>query len=177
MSISIVAVRSEALPDRHRRGRRVTAAQHDRSAHPPQRRAGGETTSARGDRPVDLAGLTVVVVDDDADTLDYFAMALMTSGARVVTASTAADGVALVRERRPQAVVSDIAMVEHDGYWLVDQIRGTPDDIRHVPIVAVTAYGAEHSRERALAAGFDEHLRKPVDPDVLCRTVAGLAQP
>ena len=67
-------------------------------------------------------------------------------------------------------------MVGHDGYWLVGEIRGldhpsTPP----LPVVAATAYGRDHSRARALAAGFTELLAKPIDPELLCQTIAKAA--
>jgi len=116
-----------------------------------------------------------VVVHDDVDSLEYFAIALQTCGAEVVTASTAVDGVRLVEAERPDAVLSDIAMVGHDGYWLVREVHRLVADGGKVPVVAMTAYGREHSRARAIAAGFIDHLAKPVDPEVLCTTVARAA--
>jgi CheY-like chemotaxis protein len=73
-------------------------------------------------------------------------------------------------------VLSDIAMVGQDGYWLIRGIRGLPNDVtRRLPVVATTAYGHDHSREKTLAAGFNDHLAKPVDPEVLRRTIAKAA--
>jgi CheY-like chemotaxis protein len=120
--------------------------------------------------------LKVLVVDDDEGSLDYFAMALGTTGAAVATASTAVDALSAVQDQRPDVVLTDIAMPGHDGYWLVREIRGLPDPtVRAVPVVATTAYGRVHSRERALAAGFVEHLSKPVEPELLCATIARVA--
>ena len=126
--------------------------------------------------PRNLVGLEVVVVDDDADSLEYFAAALRACGATVTTASTAVAALALVRDRGPHVVLSDIAMVGQDGYWLVREIRGLADeDARAVPVVATTAYGREHSRARILASGFVDLLPKPVDPEVLCLAIARAA--
>jgi CheY-like chemotaxis protein len=118
----------------------------------------------------------VVVVDDDADSLEYFAAALRACGATVTTASTAVDALGLVRERGPHVVLSDIAMMGHDGYWLVREIRGLPDGgASAIPVVATTAYGREHPRGRAVAAGFNDLLPKPVDPEALCLAIARAA--
>jgi CheY-like chemotaxis protein len=126
--------------------------------------------------PRNLVGLKVVVVDDDETSLDYFALALSACGAAVMTASTAVEALRLVQAGCPDVVLSDIAMVGRDGYWLVREIRGLADQAaRLVPVVATTAYGREHSRERTLAAGFSERLPKPVDPEVLCQTIARMA--
>lgn len=123
--------------------------------------------------PRNLVGLKILVVDDHEDTVEMFAAALATCGAAVTTATTAPDAVRLANDIRPDAIVSDISMPGKDGYWLVNEICRLPDQTtRRIPIVAVTAFGYEHSRSRTLAAGFRDHLQKPVDPDVLCRTVA-----
>jgi CheY-like chemotaxis protein len=124
--------------------------------------------------PRNLVGLHVVVVDDDEDSLGYFAAALRACGATVTTASTALDALALVRECGPHVVLSDIAMVGQDGYWLVREIRGLPDR-GAVPVLATTAYGREHPRAQAVAAGFNDLLPKPVDPEVLCLAIARAA--
>jgi CheY-like chemotaxis protein len=172
-------VRVEALPRRDG---------HDRRAV----RAGSEDARAPGSRPTgdpresgppgsswpsrDLAGLSILIVDDDEGSLEYFAMALTMAGAAVATASTAVDALRTLSERRPDVVLSDIAMPGHDGYWLVREIHVSADPaIRRVPVVATTAYGRVHSRDAALAAGFVDHLAKPVEPDLLRRTIARAA--
>ena len=168
--------RLEALPkrrpSRHLHIRAVSEEQ-SRSRHSE----GGEHRESPAPGPSRLArtlvGVNVLVVDDDSSNLDFFAAVLKICGAAVMTASSAVDALALVRERRPDAVLSDIAMVGQDGYWLVREIRGLADEAaRAVPVVATTAYGREHSRDRVLAAGFNDFLPKPVDPEVLCRTIA-----
>ena len=110
----------------------------------------------------------MVVVEDDPDRLEYFAAALRACGATVTTKATALEALALVRDGRPDVVLSDIAMVGHDGYWLVSEIRRLGDrDLSRMPVVATTAYG-EHSRARTTAAGFTELLPKRFDPETLC---------
>jgi CheY-like chemotaxis protein len=123
-----------------------------------------------------LRGLRILIVDDDPDILELFGVALTACGGEITTASRAADALALAVQVRPHVIVSDIAMVGEDGYWLVGRLRQLPDAAgSNVPVVAATAYGREHSRARVLAAGFTEHLQKPVDPEELCRLVAKLA--
>jgi CheY-like chemotaxis protein len=123
-----------------------------------------------------LTGLRVVVVDDDEDVLEFFVVALTTCGADVSAASNARDGLALARQMRPHVVVSDIAMSGEDGYWLVRELRRAGGDLpSQVPVVATTAFGREHTRARVLAGGFSELLKKPVDPEALCRVVASMA--
>jgi CheY-like chemotaxis protein len=124
-----------------------------------------------------LVGLRVLVVDDDPDVLELFAAALTTCGADVTTTDNARDGVALATRLRPHAIVSDIAMVGEDGYWLVRELKQLPAEVvADIPVIAATAYGYEHPRARVLAAGFAEHLQKPIDPDALCRLVASVAR-
>lgn len=84
------------------------------------------------------------------------------------------DGLVLAIRTRPHVIVSDIAMVGEDGYWLIGRLR-QPEMLPRVPVIAATAYGREHSRTRVLEAGFTEHLQKPVDPEELCRLVAKVA--
>jgi len=93
----------------------------------------------------------------------------------VVSASNAVDGLRLVSERALDVVLSDIAMTEHDGYWLIGEIQCLPASSRRPPVVATTAFGREHSRDRILAAGFVDLLGKPVDPVVLCQSMAKAA--
>jgi len=169
--------RAEALPNHSRRREVVAKSPGDSSPSDHDVAEPRESVRARESRArARLAGLKVLVVDDDEGNLDYFAMALRAYGAWVATASTAVDALRLVQELKPHVVLSDIAMVGHDGYWLVREIRGLADEsMRGVPVVATTAYGREHSRARTLAAGFTEHLSKPVEPDVLCQTIAAVA--
>ena len=174
-----MALRSEALPRPYGGGHRSLRAAADDRADEPCPRTGGHreaSTPRPAWPPLSLVEVTVLVVDDDESSLDYFALALRTTGAAVMTASTAEDALRLVQEQRPDVVLSDIAMPGHDGYWLVRQIRGLPDPaVCTVPVVATTAYGRVHSRERTLAAGFVDHLPKPVEPDILCATIARAA--
>ena len=132
-----------------------------------------ETIGPRAHR---LTGLRVLVVDDDTDTRELFATVLATGGADVSVAGSAPEALALLAARPVDVVLSDIAMPGGDGYWLVREIRASPAaSVQSVPIVAVTAFGREHSSARVLAAGFAAHLQKPTDPDLLCRTVAAAA--
>ena len=124
----------------------------------------------------DLNGLTVLVVEDDEASAEYFAMALRIAGAQVTTASTARAALRVLQERRPDVVLSDIAMPGQDGYWLVAAIRALSDPaISRVPVIATTAHGGAHSPERTRAAGFVDHLAKPVEPEMLWAAVARAA--
>lgn len=128
----------------------------------------------RGDQlPRDtLAGIHVVVVDDDADARDLIATVLEYCGALVTKAASADQALALLEKVTSDAVVSDIAMPGRDGYWLLQQLRAPGKD--KIPIVAITAHGALHGPDRTLLAGFDAHVRKPVDPWELTGVLAAL---
>jgi CheY-like chemotaxis protein len=125
---------------------------------------------------MELNGMTVLVVEDDHDTREVMRVMLELCGATVVVADTARTGLDAFLKTRPDAIVSDIAMPGEDGYWLVREVaRRTNAPDGRVPAVAVTAFSGQHPRAAALAAGFRAHLAKPVDPEVLCRTVAEVA--
>jgi CheY-like chemotaxis protein len=166
-------LRAEALPRRSPRA--GTTERPDNQGLSRSGASGALPTPRPAWRARRLAGVTVVVVDDDPASLDYFAMALRTAGAVVRTAATAADALRLVQDERPDVVLSDIAMPGRDGYWLVGEIRRLAEPERPVPVIATTAYGRAHPRDRALAGGFVEHLSKPVDPDRLVATIAQAA--
>jgi CheY-like chemotaxis protein len=118
--------------------------------------------------------LHILIVDDGHDVLELFDIALTSCGGEVTATDNASDGLALAVHTRPHVIVSDIAMVGEDGYWLIGRLR-QPEMLPQVPVIAATAYGREHSRTRVLGAGFTEHLQKPVDPEELCRLVAKVA--
>lgn len=171
--------RLEALPREEVRARWPVVGSSE-AASQPDISTWGHHDDAPVPRPSrlsrNLAGLTILVVDDDEATLEFFAAALTACGAAVTTATTASDAARLTPEIQPDVVLSDIAMAGQDGYWLAQEIRRLPDEaLSRVPIVAATAYGREHSRARVLAAGFADHLQKPVDPELLCRAVARAA--
>jgi len=124
---------------------------------------------------VDLTDVHVLVVDDDADTLEVFRLALQLCGATVVTAGTARDALAMLKTVRLDAVVSDLQMPGEDGLWLANQLRTFASERGFaIPALAVTAYGDRYSSERAKAAGFEAFAGKPIDPLDLSRCVASL---
>jgi signal transduction histidine kinase/ActR/RegA family two-component response regulator len=122
-----------------------------------------------------LAGARVLLVDDDADTREFLAMALVGAGAEVRALGTVREAVAVMEPWRPDVIVSDIAMPEEDGYAFIGRVRAlSPDAGGRTPAVALTALARPKDRVRALAAGFQTHLPKPVDPSELVLAVANL---
>ena len=128
------------------------------------------------DHSSDLSGIRVVVVDDQEDARDLIKRVLEDCGAHVLTASSAAEALALVESERPDVLVSDIGMPDIDGYELLRRVRAIgPDRGGRVPAVALTAFARSEDRTRALRAGFLVHVSKPVDPSELIATVASVA--
>jgi CheY-like chemotaxis protein len=127
------------------------------------------------DRPREVEGLRVLVVDDERDARELVA-ALLESCKVVVTAvSNAADAFEVVRSRSVDAVISDIAMPVEDGLSLIRRIRQLQrEEGGRIPAVALTAYARLEDRTRALRAGFDSHVAKPVDPSELVAVLASI---
>jgi two-component system CheB/CheR fusion protein len=123
-----------------------------------------------------LAGTVVLIVDDDPDAREVVAAILRHYGAKVIIATSVSTAlVALRREPQVDVLVADLGMPVEDGYDLIRQVRGSNvQKIAAMPAAALTAYTTEEDRERVLAAGFQFHLAKPVDPAVLVATVERL---
>jgi PAS domain S-box-containing protein len=123
----------------------------------------------------DLAGIQVLVVDDDADMRELAAFTLMQSGAQVTTAASAAQALTLLNQSVPDLLLCDIGMPEMDGYALIRQIRKrSPEQGGMIPAIALTAYAGEINQQQALAAGFGMHISKPVEPEELVKAIARL---
>lgn len=123
-----------------------------------------------------LHGLSVLVVDDEPDAVEMMAAALEACGASVVSAVSVRDALETLERGGVDLLLSDIAMPGEDGCELIRSIRSMPSiQLATLPAAAVTAHARDDERERALAAGFQMHLSKPVQPAVLARAVASLA--
>jgi signal transduction histidine kinase len=116
---------------------------------------------------VSLSGRTILVVDDDAATREVVSTALERSGATVCVAASAAEGWAALHERKPDALVADLAMPEEDGFSLIRRIRGVPGALGAVPAIALSAFADPRSEESARAAGFSAFISKPARPEAL----------
>ena len=112
-----------------------------------------------------LGGVDVLVVDDEADARELLAALLEHHGATVTAAASVEEALAVLAERAPDVVVSDIGMPGADGYELARRLRALADDeLRRTPAVALTGFARPEDGVRAADAGFDAHLAKPVDP-------------
>jgi CheY-like chemotaxis protein len=119
-----------------------------------------------------LGGLDVLVVDDEADARDLVAAVLASCGATVRAAASVEEAIAMLKQQRPDVVLSDIGLPGEDGLALIRRVREIDRDL---PAAALTAYAGPDDRRRALVAGFQAHVSKPVEPSELALLVASLA--
>jgi CheY-like chemotaxis protein len=107
-------------------------------------------------------------VEDNPDSAESLRMLLVLWGYTVMVAHTGQEGLETARKLQPHIVLCDIGLPDSDGYVVASVLRQTSDTTA-AHLIAVTAYGETRHRWRALAAGFNQHLIKPVDPEVLLR--------
>ncbi len=123
-----------------------------------------------------LAGLRIVVADDNDDSRELIAFLLTQQGAIVTGAACAAEAFTAVKGHPPDVLLSDIEMPDESGYAFIGRVRALSlEDGGAVPAVAMTAHGSREDRDRALAAGFQRHLPKPFQPADLFKLVGDLA--
>jgi two-component system CheB/CheR fusion protein len=118
-------------------------------------------------------GPTVVVVDDDRDTLDVLALGLGRCGAVVSTYADAEHAVAALQWTSPDALLTDLTLSPRDGFWLMAQVRANPR-LAHLPIVVLTGHGEGAYLEAARRSGADDVLVKPVDTRVIYNRIVRL---
>jgi PAS domain S-box-containing protein len=135
-----------------------------------------ETAGAQEQAAI-LAGVRVLVVEDDADTRDYLALILNRSGADVELAADADAALKSFKQTPPDVLMSDIGMPGADGYELIRQVREfeAQHQRARTPALALTAYARPEDRVRAHAAGYESHLAKPIEPTALIDSLALLA--
>ena len=153
----------------------------------PDLGTGGEPDVAEGSRreaigsgteagQPSLDGVRVLVVDEERDAREFHILVLQRAGASVIAADSAAEALRVLESDTVDVLVTDIAMPGEDGYALIRKVRSLPlEDGRRIPAAAVTAYAGVADRARALSAGFDRHVAKPVAPADLVALVASLA--
>ncbi|MBD2158596.1 response regulator [Leptolyngbya sp. FACHB-16] len=122
-----------------------------------------------------LTGMPILIADDDADNRDFLAFLLESQGAVVTTATSAVEVLERIGSIHPAIFLCDISMPDMDGYALIEKIRTQlPDPEAHIPAIAITAHARVSDQAHALAAGFQCHLPKPIEPEVLIRTILQL---
>nr|WP_278002813.1 ATP-binding protein [Nodosilinea sp. LEGE 06152] len=123
----------------------------------------------------DLTNVQILVVDDEANTREFMAFLLELNGAKVVTAASADEAISVLAQFAPDILLSDIGMPQVDGYTLMRRVRSLPPKQGgQIPAIALTAYAGEIDYQQAMAAGFQKHIAKPVEPDHLIEAIAGL---
>jgi two-component system CheB/CheR fusion protein len=136
----------------------------------------GEITRRRDSAPRRLRDLRVLVVDDELDARELLSSILTDYGAEVKSCASAAEALQTLDEWQPDVLVSDIGMPREDGYTFMRKVRARdPERGGRIPAVAVTAYARGRDERMALAAGYQMHIPKPVESDLLAASVASLA--
>jgi len=146
-------------------------------AHTEKEREDAEKRHAQLDgdlKDADLIGVQLIVVDDEMDSARTVQAILKRRGAVIRVAGSMEEALALFIESAPQVLISDIGMPGHDGYELITRLRNLPGG-KAVPAIALTALARTEDRTRALKAGFQMHLAKPVDAAELVAVVRNLA--
>jgi len=142
-----------------------------------------KAASAAGARP--LAGVRVLLVEDDDDSRNLLSLILSRYGAEVSSTASSVEALDWFMQKTPDVIISDIGMAEEDGYELIRKLRmlpvqgsllpGSPDSLPGlIPAIALTGYATLKDRDRALAAGYQLHLAKPVEPDELVIAIRNL---
>lgn len=125
---------------------------------------------------VSLGGIFVLLVDDEVDAREPLRRVLESAGAETIAVASVDEALDVIAQRRPDVIVSDIAMPGRDGYDLMRSVRAMPAARdRRVPAIALTAYAATEDRDRAMSVGFQKHMAKPVEQAELIAAVASLA--
>ena len=126
---------------------------------------------------ISLAGVRVLVIDDEPDARDLVMSVLVDASAEVITASSADAGLALVKSERPDVIVSDIGMPVRDGYDFIRDVRSlSSSEGGRTPAIALTAFARSEDRTRAMLAGYQVHVPKPIEPQELVASVKSLTR-
>jgi PAS domain S-box-containing protein len=145
----------------------------DNRGNRENREATGGISSSVASTP--LAGLKVLVVDDEADTRNFLSFMFEEYGAIATAVASVDEALAVLEQAKADILISDIGMSEQDGYTLIRKLRSLePEKGGCMPAIALTAYTREEDRLEALAAGFQQHLSKPIDPTKLIAMVASV---
>jgi CheY-like chemotaxis protein len=148
-----------------------------RASQPDISADGVGTASVQFERPTQLQGLRVLVVDDDDDSRQLVKTVLEHCGSVVDAVAGVDDALRALHARVPDVVISDIGMPGRDGYELIREIRALPASHGgHLPAAALTANAYAEDRRRVLNAGFTMHIAKPVEPAELVAVVVSLSR-
>lgn len=125
-----------------------------------------------------LSHVHILVVDDDTDTRDYITFLLAQAGAKVTAVNSAMEGLKTLIQVKPDLLLSDVGMPDMDGYMLLRQVRAlSPEEGGTTLAIALTAYVGDINEQQAIAAGFQRHLPKPIEPEDLIKAILSLIDP
>lgn len=125
-----------------------------------------------------LDGLTVVYLEDDADTREVMTVGLESHGARVLASDSVQHALLVYEAEQPDVIIADLRLPELDGWALMQAVRDMPGEReRRTPAIAVTAHNSAADRLKSLWAGFTLHMAKPLSPDQLAARIALLVKP
>ncbi len=134
-----------------------------------------ETLSEVNQPPSNLNGINILVVDDEVDSLQLIAFILEQEGAKITTATSASAALESITKSIPDLIISDIGMPEMDGYELIQRIRAS-EKSKSIPAIALTAYANETDEQKAITAGFQKHVSKPIDTNTVIDMVVELVR-
>jgi CheY-like chemotaxis protein len=121
-----------------------------------------------------LSGFRVLLVEDEPDARELLSLTLKVSGAQVQAVDSARAALSNLQTFKPDVLLSDIGLPVESGYDLIREVRSLPTELSKIPAVALTAFATEKDRQRALSAGFQIHLSKPVEPQALIDVIEKL---
>jgi PAS domain S-box-containing protein len=125
---------------------------------------------------ITLQNIRILVVEDESETRDLMRRILESHQAEVLTAASAPEALEILSQSAPDILVSDIGLPDIDGYELIRRIRGKAEAVSMIPAIALTAFARPEDRTRALRAGYQTHVAKPVEPSELVATVSSFAE-
>jgi signal transduction histidine kinase len=158
----------------------IQSVQTERAEHPPTRTTGDEDRAAhedaqpQGQPPVRLHGVRVLIVDDEADARRLLSRLLDHVGAIPTGASSVTEALLALENAKPDVLISDLGMPGEDGYDLIRRVRQGGHGPRELPAIALTAFARKDDERQVLAAGYQIHVSKPVDPHELTAMIARL---
>ena len=121
-----------------------------------------------------LAGVRILLVDDDAETLEICELVFSSEGAAVTAVARPDVAYGMLQAAPFDVRVSDIAMPDLDGYWLIERVRSLESGSREVPALALSTHASTADRDGVMSAGYQLHVAKPVDPRALVAAVRSL---
>jgi CheY-like chemotaxis protein/anti-sigma regulatory factor (Ser/Thr protein kinase) len=129
--------------------------------------------SERGNTaPIRVDAIKVLVVEDDLDTRELLMHVLSQYGAKVIAVDSVLAAIQSLEQHKPDVLVADLSMPGEDGFALIKKIRLRTDELKDIPAIAVTSFVRPEDRSRALAAGYQFHIQKPLDVEILLRAIA-----